>query len=153
MVVKRKLTRRPTKKFRFAGSMRVTSALRSAASPYNHDMLKPRLFSTLRCLQHENPLVRVVEDVDSAIADVAGSPALWRTATNAADAAGTTPKEEHQWCGKSDCCIICKGRCWEEYDCGYALRYIRPSNTKTLSHSCSKSCIKLCATRLQGRHS
>jgi len=37
--------------------MRVTSAINSATPVSTTTMLKPRLFSTLRCLQHENPLV------------------------------------------------------------------------------------------------
>jgi hypothetical protein len=100
--------------------MRVTSALSSAAFTIHLAMSKPRLFSTLRCLQHENPLVCVVEYVEGAMADGAGSSALWCSSADAAHAARTAAEEEHQRCEESDCRIICKGGCREEYNCWYA---------------------------------
>jgi hypothetical protein len=108
-----------TSAFRFADARHFRVGLRSRHHPHI-DMLKPRLFSTLRRLQHENPLVRVFEDIDSVMADVAGSSALWHSSANAADAARTTTKKEHQKREESHCCLLCKGRSGQEYDCWYA---------------------------------
>ena len=91
-------------------------------------MLKPRYFSTLCCLQHENPLVRLRlhDQIIYWLMLLPGTSALRRTSADAPDAARVAAKEKYQRRKESRCRIICKGWRWEEYSCRYALLRLKP---------------------------
>lgn len=106
--------------------------------------MKPRLFSTLRCLQHENPLVswRFISTVYlMALKHWKGIATNWQHPTNAARPARTA---QDQRCQESDCCIICKGWCREVYYC----RFVAGSNSNRIPlKNDSQPCSRICTTR------
>lgn len=105
--------------------------------------MKPRLFSTLRCLQHENPLVswRFVSGVCSIELNIEkGIATNWQHPT---DAARPARAAQDQRCQESDCCIICEGWCREVYHCRFVTGPKHDGiSLKNDSQPCSCICTK-----------
>jgi hypothetical protein len=83
--------------------------------------MKPRLFSTLRCLQHENPLVswRYLScTCKILIESIIGTTENGKYSAHAKRSARATT---NQRCEESDCCILCERRSREIYNCRFAV--------------------------------
>jgi hypothetical protein len=78
------------------------------------DTMKPRLFSTLRYLQHENPLVSGIRQLvrQSAVLTLKGSAADWEHPPHATWFA-RAPKDKR--CQEGDRSIVGERRSWEVY--------------------------------------
>lgn len=101
--------------------------------------MKPRLFSTLRCLQHENPLVsrRVVIKFCSISNINIGSTTHWQYT---AFPAGSPRTEEDQEREQGDRGFFRKGRSRKIYNCRFGRIGI---NWKHKLSRCSQSCTGL----------
>jgi hypothetical protein len=85
--------------------------------------MKSRLFSTLRVLRHENPLVIPILNKGCykgvLMSSFVGTPALRRTSTNPAYATRSPAEETYKRCKESYCCELGERRSGEKYSCWY----------------------------------
>jgi hypothetical protein len=117
-------------------------------------MLKPRLFSTLRCLQHENPLVSVLRpniDFRRLTTAVTGPPALRRTSAAATHAARSAATTKHKGCKEGHRRVFSERRCGKEYNSGYLDVALEITASPPLTRR-SQPCAQLRTPRLQSRY-